>query len=259
VVHDVRGRALAERAVSASRRSERWSARLAAPRVAAAEARWLSSCDVAWAFAADPLLETVAPRLGVRLVPPWLELPAAPPGPQPGGPVLFVAAFDRVENVEAARWLVRSVWPAVRGAHAGARLVLAGAHPERVADLAGSDVTLTGYLAELGPLYASAAAVVAPVRGAGGLPFKVPQAMAWALPVVATTLGADPVTADRTLFAAVADDPADFAAGILATLADPARGRAVGAAAQAWVRAAYDLDAALDAAAALYRDLAAGN
>src|SRR5204863_1678805 len=59
---------------------------------------------------------------------------------------------------------------------------------ERVKQLAGPSVRITGHLPDLTGLYDSARVFVAPTRYAAGIPHKVHEAAAHGIPIVATPL-----------------------------------------------------------------------
>lgn len=157
---------------------------------------------------------------------------------------LFVAAFHRGENVEAATWLLDGVWGRVLERVPGARLVIAGAHPPAAlheAAAAHADVVVTGYLEDLETVYAQADIVVVPLRAGAGVKFKTIDAILRDLPVVSTTVGAEGILDDagRVPFA-VADDPAAFAADVVAALTSGgAAARSEAAAVGAWARERY--------------------
>ncbi|MDQ1710946.1 MAG: hypothetical protein QOE45_396 [Frankiaceae bacterium] len=252
--HDVVSQATARRAVLEPDPLRRWKARLLAGRVARQEAALLNDCDHAFYFSANDvsLLRAHGVTTPLSVVAPYLDLPSPPVGPAAATRVLFVAAFGRPDNVEAARWLLEEVWPRV--AVPGAELVLAGADPP--AGLARPGVVVTGYVPDLDPWYRSARVVVAPLLSGAGLKFKVPQAMAYGLPVVATPVAAEGVVEESgpEVFGAVTDDAAAFARAIGDLLAGDAA--TVGARARAWVTARYDFPATVRDVLATYERLA---
>ncbi|MCE4027301.1 glycosyltransferase family 4 protein [Microbacterium sp. Au-Mic1] len=138
------------------------------------------------------------------------------------GPAVFVAAFDRRENVEAAVWLLDEVWPSVCAALPEAALMLVGVHPpeslyHRAALISG--VTVTGYVDDLDEVYDTASAALVPLHSGAGVKFKTIDALLRGLPVIATTVGAEGITDDdgRHPFP-VTDDPREFAAAVVTAL-----------------------------------------
>lgn len=105
-----------------------------------------------------------------------------------GDTLLFVGALGYGPNVQAAQWLARQIMPRIRRIKPATRLVLAGARPSpavrRLARHPG--VTLMADLPKLGPAYARAAVVVAPLRSGGGTRIKLLEAVAYGKLAVAT-------------------------------------------------------------------------
>jgi GT2 family glycosyltransferase len=137
--------------------------------------------------------------------------------------VVFVGAFYDPDspNSDAACWLVDEIWPHLRDL----QLTIAGPRPpRRVRALARPGIDVLGAVADLTPLYDRARVFVAPTRRAAGLPHKVHAAAAAGLPVVATSLLAAQLGWRDEL--SVADEPAAFAAAILALHDDAARWQA---------------------------------
>lgn len=132
--------------------------------------------------------------------------------PQAGN-VLFVGAFDRIENSEAALWLLDEIWPRVHAQFPNASLTLAGANPTAAmstAALRRSEVEITGYVPDLAELYRRASIVVVPLRQGAGVKFKTVMALLWGVPMVSTSVGVEGVPMPEP-FALVADDAEEFA------------------------------------------------
>jgi len=102
--------------------------------------------------------------------------------------LVFTGAMDYWANVDAVRWFAREIFPQVRQSVPSAQFVIVGARPSRdvlqLASLAG--VSVTGAVADIRPYLAHARAAVAPLRIARGVQNKVLEAMAMAIPVLAT-------------------------------------------------------------------------
>ncbi len=127
------------------------------------------------------------------LLVPHAVVPAAPTAPPSGAPnVLFVGAAG-VPNVDAARWLIETIWPsAQRELGPGATLTIAGSVADTLAPehRAAPGVRAVGFVDALDPLYARATVTVAPLRFGGGLKIKNLESLAHAVPVVTTPVGA---------------------------------------------------------------------
>lgn len=136
--------------------------------------------------------------------------------------VLFVAGFAHPPNVDAARWLVEAIMPAVWARRPGVRLSLVGSNPTaEVLALAGERVEVTGFVsdAELQRRYGAARVAVVPLRFGAGVKSKVVEALQQGLPLVTTSVGAQGLPGVEAA-CTVADDPAALADAILAWLDD---------------------------------------
>src|SRR5690606_5966943 len=67
----------------------------------------------------------------VVVVPPVVHSPRADDQqtPRAAGDVIFVGAMRRPENNTAALWLIRDIWPLVRGRIETCRLLIVGSEP----------------------------------------------------------------------------------------------------------------------------------
>jgi glycosyltransferase involved in cell wall biosynthesis len=91
--------------------------------------------------------------------------------------------------------------------------------PAEISALGGDGVIVAGWVPDLVPLYRRARLSVAPLRFGAGVKGKVGEAMAAGVPVVATTIAAEGLDlGDGEI--AVADDPDEMAACIVALLDD---------------------------------------
>ena len=105
--------------------------------------------------------------------------------------------------------------------------------PASVQALAGPRVELTGFVPDLRPHLAEAAAVVVPLRLGGGTRLKIVEAMAMGKAIVSTTLGAEGINAVPGREILIEDDPAAFADAVSRLLAEPGLATRIGQSAQA--------------------------
>lgn len=168
----------------------------------------------------------------------YFDLPSAAASLD-GKRVLFTGAMFREENDQAARWLLRSIWPLISAKTPEAELVIAGAgpSPELVAlAQAYPNVTITGFVEDLSVVYRSAAVVVAPLTTGAGIKLKVIEALASGLPVVATPVAAEGFPED--LFVAVTSEADSFARGVSRLLDNDEERRRMSALGRAWAEQA---------------------
>ena len=139
---------------------------------------------------------------------------------------LFVGAVHEEEspNADSLVWFLTEVFARIQEKlGAAAPLTIAGVNrSQKIRELAGPSVRITGPLADLTSLYAGARVFIAPTRYAAGIPHKVHEAAARGLPVVATPLLAEQLEwTDREL--AIGDTAGDFAARCVEVYSDPVK------------------------------------
>jgi polysaccharide biosynthesis protein PslH len=186
--------------------------------------------------------------------------------PRPGDPppdrgtVLFFGALDYHPNCDGVLYFLEEIWPRVLRTHLGARLRILGRRPP-AALLArrGPGVEIAGFVEDLRPSLAEAAAVVVPLRIGGGTRLKILEAMAMARPVVSTSLGAEGILAAPGRELLLADDPERFAGEVRRLLDDPALGARLGREARALVEGRYSWRAAARTLEACLLEVCAGS
>ncbi len=142
------------------------------------------------------VLETV-PEATARTIPLYFfdnDPPGmAEPSPRERKGILFVAGFAHPPNVDAAKWLVQEIMPAIRLHAPGVHLWLVGSNPtDEVRNLAADNITVTGHVTDpqLLDFYRSARVAIVPLRFGAGMKGKVVEALNYGLPLVTTSVGA---------------------------------------------------------------------
>lgn len=151
-------------------------------------------------------------------------------------PLVFTGAMDYWPNIDAVRWFVHEMLPALRERWPALRFYIVGRSPATgVLDLAGAAVTVTGTVPDVRPYLQHAAVVVAPLRLARGVQNKVLEAMAMSRPVVAASTCVQAIDGRDGHELLAADAPNEYVAAINALLSDPDRAVAIGRAGRARV------------------------
>ena len=141
--------------------------------------------------------------------------------------MVFFGLLSYVPNIDGVIHFVQDIWPRIAEAHPEARCkIIGGRPPPSLQALAGPRVELTGFVPDLRPHLAAAAAVVVPLRLGGGTRLKIVEAMAMGKAIVSTTLGAEGIEAVPGRDLLVEDQPAAFADAVNRLLADPSSGGA---------------------------------
>jgi glycosyltransferase involved in cell wall biosynthesis len=143
-----------------------------------------------------------------------------------GWPVLlFVGHLGYMPNVVAAERLARNILPLVRRTLPSARLILAGRYPKpAVRDLAAlPGEELVADPEDLSPLLARSHISVMPLSEGGGTRIKILEAMAWGLPVIATSIAAEGQQFKDGDEILIAETDAELAEAVTALCAEPCR------------------------------------
>jgi polysaccharide biosynthesis protein PslH len=150
--------------------------------------------------------------------------------------------MDYWPNVDAVGWFARDVLPRLRAAHPELRFYIVGMNPsaEVRALAAEPGVVVTGRVKDVRPYLQHAAVVVAPLRIARGIQYKVLEAMTMGRPVVVSESASHglALAAGRDYICA-AEEPHAFATAVQGLLDRPDR-EALGATGKAAVDAAFD-------------------
>jgi glycosyltransferase involved in cell wall biosynthesis len=211
-------------------------------RVRAFERRLLERSSEVWmpSRADADGARALAPGAVVRLVPNAVDVAAIPPtGPAAGGPALMVGDFSYRPNREGLDFLLGEVLPRAWERAPSLRVTVAGRglDPAAIRD---ERVRYAGFVRSLQPLYAEASCAVVPLLSGGGAPLKFVEALAYALPVVATpraAAGLDARAGEHYL------EGADAGALAEALVAAAAGDAALGAAGRALAEREYSIEA----------------
>jgi glycosyltransferase involved in cell wall biosynthesis len=146
-------------------------------------------------------------------------------------------------NAEGMIWFIDEILPLLRQRSGSVALDIVGKRPPAgLRQRAARDpaVCLAGYVADLGPIMACAAVFIVPLLAGSGMRVKILTAMAYGVPVVSTTYGAEGIDAVDGQDLLLADTPAGFATAVVGLLADPARAARIGTAGRRLVTRRYD-------------------
>lgn len=160
--------------------------------------------------------------------------------------LVFTGAMDYWPNIDAVTWFVEEMLPLLMKNWPSARFYIVGRSPTgAVVALAGKDVVVTGTVPDVRPYLRHAAVVVAPLRLARGVQNKVLEAMAMALPVVASQECSTAIDAIPERDFLTAGTTLQFVGQVESILREPARAGSMGAAARQRVLERYSWNAHL--------------
>jgi glycosyltransferase involved in cell wall biosynthesis len=136
--------------------------------------------------------------------------------------LLFLGTYVYGPNADAAEFLVREIWPRVLERIPKARLLIAGAQPERIPSfrLGPPGVEFLGFVDDLAVLYRRTRVVCCPILAGAGTRIKILEAAGRGRPVVSTTIGTEGLEFADGREILVRDDAASFANACTELLSD---------------------------------------
>jgi glycosyltransferase involved in cell wall biosynthesis len=267
IVHDVMTQKATREAQLATGVRGRVGSYVRVRRAARKEVQLINRLDLALTFSSKDvaLLMDLGITVPTEVIEPLVHMPdlhARPSmGQAPQDPVVtFTGALFRSVNSDSIRWFLDEVWPIVHTSVPEAKLIIAGADPpEWLRRRHNSTTIVTGYVDDLDSVYRNSSLFVAPLVAGAGVKFKVLDAMAYGLPVIATPIAAEGIVeeAGASCFAAVTTDPAEMAERIEFFLRHLDAAADVGARAREWVHETFDFGRSARRALASYARLAA--
>jgi GT2 family glycosyltransferase/glycosyltransferase involved in cell wall biosynthesis len=167
------------------------------------------------------LLENKRPQANIQILSNiHTPLDSVPPFTERNG-ILFVGGFQHPPNVDAAKWLIEEILPALLNEDPSIELHLIGSRmPEWLKSARASGLRNHGFVHDLTPYLASARVAVAPLRYGAGVKGKVNQAMAYGLPVVASPAAAEGIYATPEEDILIGETTQDFVHQILRAHSD---------------------------------------
>lgn len=214
--------------------------------LASFERKLLSRAQESWMVSDADMAgaRELCPKARLRLVPNAIDVTAiAPVTPAADKQsAIFVADFSYEPNRNAARFLLDEVMPLVWRRLPQAELKLVG----KDLDLRPADgrVQALGFVEDLAGVYATASCAVVPLLQGGGTPLKLLEALAYGLPVVATSRAAAGLALRDGEHCLIADGADAFAERLAQALRGEAHG--LGPAGRRLVQERYSVQALIE-------------
>lgn len=106
--------------------------------------------------------------------------------------ILFIGSYNHLPNVDGVVWLCEEIMPLVWQINPSIKVTLLGNNPsEEVLALKSDRITVTGYIDDVSPYFASHRLSVSPLRYGAGMKGKIGQSLEYSLPVVSTKIGTE--------------------------------------------------------------------
>jgi len=201
-------------------------------------AKW---ADETWLVSQSDILrlERVCPGKNVQLVPIGVDRDVFfPMNRKPRkNKLIFVGNLNVFHNVDAITYFVQDIFPIIKGTVPDCSFTIVGAgESSKVRNLANvPGVTLSGFVENLNEELNKAVIFVAPLRFSAGVQFKVLQAMAAGVPVIATRNVAAGLGARPEHEIEVADNAQEFAEKVIKLLKDHQQRSALGLAGRTFI------------------------
>lgn len=187
------------------------------------ETRLARETDVTLVCSAEErgALLSLCPAADVRLLTHVVEARRAPTPFARRTGLLFLGSFPHLANVDAMEHFVRDIFPAVKRGIPGTVLNIVGADPRGdVRHLGGGDITVHGWVPDLGPHFDQARVFVAPLRYGAGIKIKVLDSLARGVPAVLSPVAAEGMGVTDGEDALIGPSPEAFAAAVIRVYGD---------------------------------------
>ncbi len=176
------------------------------------------------------LLRGIASAAPIHAIPNGVDTeyfdPASVPPRRTSPSIIFTGDMSYLPNQDAAVFFARRVFPLVRQSIEDARFLVVGRNPNhevlRLQEIPGVEVT--GFVPDVRTYLAQAHVAVAPFSIAAGIQNKILEAMAYGLPVVATSRAVQGLSREVAQLVGVADTPEEMGAAVLVLLRNPESG-----------------------------------
>jgi glycosyltransferase involved in cell wall biosynthesis len=170
--------------------------------------------------------------------------------------VLYVGNFTWLQNIEAVEDLVNKVWPKIKKNVPNTKLWIVGMHmTDYIKNLMSGDVEVTEGMPDIRDAYRKSTVLVTPIRGPGGTRLKILEAMASALPVVTTTVGAEGLGVKNDREALITDNLDDLVKSAVKVLRSPKVAEELGDMGRKFVEKNYTWDVSAEKLDRIYKEI----
>jgi glycosyltransferase involved in cell wall biosynthesis len=181
------------------------------------ERKLAQKSDLLWCASGEDkqVMQREAPDTRIEVVPTIHELRERGKPFDDREGLLFIGNLAHRPNGDAVLFFMREVYPRLRQKLPNVRLDIIGDNPS--ADIAAhnsEEVRVKGYVSDVEPYLRDRRVFIAPLRFGAGIKGKVGEAMAYGIPVVTTSIGAEGFGLTNEFDVMIADDPESFAAAV---------------------------------------------
>lgn len=131
--------------------------------------------------------------------------------------VAYLGNYQHDPNRDAVIYFINEIWPKVKRAIPGIKFYVIGRKPTKdmmKASKIDSEIIITDELEDVREYLKRARVFIAPIRLGGGFRGKILEAMSMGIPIVATSIASEGLTASNNENIMIADDPENFVENI---------------------------------------------
>lgn len=140
---------------------------------------------------------------------------------QPG--LLMLGLMSYAPYADSATYFCEKILPSIKEKIRSVHVFIVGSNPpQRVRDLGGDGVFVTGRVPDVVPYYQQTSISIVPLRAGGGTRLKILESMALGRPVVSTSIGCEGLNVRHNEHLLIADQPDKFAESVVRLLQDTA-------------------------------------
>ncbi|MDH4264504.1 MAG: glycosyltransferase family 4 protein [Deltaproteobacteria bacterium] len=130
--------------------------------------------------------------------------------------IMFIGGFLHHPNEDGVFFFVKEIFPRVKEKIPDIKFFIVGSDPsDAISKLDSKNIKVTGYVRDVTPYFENCRIFVSPLRFGAGMKGKIGQSMAYGLPVVTTTVGAEGIGLVDGENALIADEPGQFSNSII--------------------------------------------
>jgi polysaccharide biosynthesis protein PslH len=171
------------------------------------------------------LMLAMGPRAPITVVRTGVDVAGFAPSTATGRgtrTVMFLGSMDWPANVDGVEYFCERIWPQIVAAVPDVRFQVVGRNPPpRITRFVSDSVEIVGGVKSVLSYLHRAAVFVVPLRIGGGTRLKIYEAMAAAVPVVSTTVGAEGLDVHDGTDIVLADDAEHFGQSVIELLRTP--------------------------------------
>ena len=190
----------------------------AARRYRKLETRLARTSDLIWCNSSEDkrVMEAESPGKRIEVIPTIHELHDWGKSFDERRDLLFVGNLAHRPNGDAVHFFMGAIYPLLQPALPEVKVFIVGDNVSaEFLSYSSERVKVTGYLPDIEPLLQGCRVFIAPLRFGAGVKGKVGEAMSYALPVVATPIGAEGFGLTNEFNVMIADSPEAFAAAVV--------------------------------------------